>query len=355
MAFYCGFFNSINKDRLYTAEDMNMPYKRIVSNGVFANSDGSASTDFQVIANGSMNVTVQPGNGIFKDKWAELTTEQIIQVPTSHTLLNRIDSIIVRIDNTDDVRGGSIILRSGNYGETPTAPSLINNDNIKEYRLANILVEANVETINQENITDTRPTSECGWIHNLLWDSDITSTYIQWQAQFNNWFNQIKDRAKGITEDISFYTQEYTTTEDNEDELELTIIEYSTETDLLDVYVSGLKLNSTEFNFNNDTRVIKFTNKLDKGTFIELVVYHKVRAGIYFYTTNYITTEDEEDELPINTTSYNVLKDRLEVYVSGLKLNSNEFSYIEDTNKVKLIYKLDKGTYVEFIIFHKES
>ena len=355
MAFYCGFFNSINKDRLYTAEDMNMPYKRIVSNGVFANSDGSASTDFQVIANGSMNVTVQPGNGIFKDKWAELTEAQMIAVPTSHTLLNRLDSIIVRIDNTDDVRGGSIILRSGEYADTPTAPSLINNDSIKEYRLANILVEANAESINQENITDTRPTSECGWIHNLLWDSDITSTYIQWQAQFNNWFNQIKDRAKGITEDISFYTQEYTTTEDNEDELELTIIEYDTETDLLSVIVNGFKLNSTEFNFNNDTRVIKFTNKLDKGTFIELNVYHKVRAGIYFYTNEYTTTEDSEDTIPLGISSYNTSKDKLEVYVSGLKLNSTEFSYLTDSNSVIFTNKLDKGTFIEFLVFHKES
>jgi hypothetical protein len=46
MAFKCGFFNSINGDRLYNAEDMNNPYSRIVSNGVFG--DAESSTDFQV-------------------------------------------------------------------------------------------------------------------------------------------------------------------------------------------------------------------------------------------------------------------------------------------------------------------
>lgn len=30
----CGFFNAVNGDRTYNAEQMNNPYKRIVSNGV---------------------------------------------------------------------------------------------------------------------------------------------------------------------------------------------------------------------------------------------------------------------------------------------------------------------------------
>jgi hypothetical protein len=355
MAFYCGFFNSINKDRLYTAEDMNMPYKRIVSNGVFAKKNGESSTDFQVTANGSMNITVQPGNGIFKDKWAELTQAQIITLATAHTLLNRIDSVIVRMDNTDDVRGGSIIVRSGDYGETPTPPSLVNTDDIKEYRLANITVGANVEEIGQDVIEDTRPTDECGWVHNLLWDSDITATYKQWQAQFDNWFNKVKDEAKGVTEDIAFYTQEYTTEEADEDELKLDIAEYTSTTDLMTVYLSGLKLNSTEYTFDEDTRIIKFANKLDKGTVIEINVYHKKRAGVYFYSNEYTTTTDDEDTIATGISSYNKATDKLEVYLNGFKLNASEFSYNDTDKTIKTTYKLDKGTTVEFLAFHKES
>ena len=43
----CGFFNSIDGDRKYNAEQMSNPYKRIVSDGVFAESfmDNFGKTD----------------------------------------------------------------------------------------------------------------------------------------------------------------------------------------------------------------------------------------------------------------------------------------------------------------------
>ena len=279
MGFITGFYNSINKDRLYTAEDMNMPYKRIVSNGVFAKTSEESSTDFQVISAGSMNVIVQPGNAIFKDKWAELTGQMVIAVPTSHTLLNRIDSIIVRIDENESERKGSIFLRSGEYAETPTAPALIDDGTIKEYRLANITVGANVETISQDVIEDTRPTDECGWVHNLLWDSDISATYKQWQAQFDTWFNKIKEQVVPLTGEIQFLNNEYTTTEDNEDTIALGIDKYSSYLDLLQVFVNGMKLNSSEYTFDEDARNVIFTNPLDKGTPVEFVVIHKEKQS----------------------------------------------------------------------------
>lgn len=354
MAFYCGFFNSINKDRLYNAEDMNMPYKRIVSNGVFAKKNGESSTDFQVLASGSMNVVVQPGNGIFKDKWAEMSTTQTLAVPTSHTLLDRIDSVIVRMDENDDVRGGSIILRSGEYGTSPTAPALIDDGTIKEYRLANIYVGANVDTISQDVIEDTRPTSECGWIHNLLWDSDITAVYKQWQAQFNTWFNDIKQQTGALAGDIDFYNNIYTTTEDNEDTVALGIAEYSTFLDLLEVYVSGIKLTLSEYTFDEDTRNITFANSLDKGTTVEFQVFHKRKAGITFYSNTYTTTEDDESIIDLGIPSYTPSTDGLDVYVNGFKATSKEYSFNKTTRQITFAYTLDKETTIEFVVFHHE-
>ena len=355
MAFYCGFFKSINKDRLYNAEDMNMPYKRIVSNGVFAKKNGESSTDFQVLASGSMNVVVQPGNGIFKDKWAEMSTTQTLAVPISHTLLDRIDSVIVRMDENDDVRGGSIILRSGEYGTNPTAPALIDDGTIKEYRLANIYVGANVDTITQDVIEDTRPTDECGWVHNLLWDSDITATYKQWQAQFNTWFNDIKQQTGALAGDIDFYKNEYTTTEDNETVVSLGIDEYSTFLDLLEVYVCGLKLTVAEYTFDEDTREVTFVSPLDKGTKIEFQVFHKRKAGITFYTNDYTTTEDNEDTVALGIPAYTTTTDSLSVYVNGFKLNLSEYTYDKINKNIIFTNPLDKGTSVEFVVFHHEK
>ena len=35
-----GFFDAINNDRVYSAEDMNMPYTKLISEGVFATPKG---------------------------------------------------------------------------------------------------------------------------------------------------------------------------------------------------------------------------------------------------------------------------------------------------------------------------
>ena len=55
----CGFWDAINYDRTYSADDMNKPYSRLVADGVFAANDGTPSSDLQVVASGaSMNITV---------------------------------------------------------------------------------------------------------------------------------------------------------------------------------------------------------------------------------------------------------------------------------------------------------
>lgn len=276
MAFICGFFNSINKDRLYNANDMNYPYKKIVSNGVFAEPYSSSSTDLQVLAYSGLNIKVLKGNGIFKDKWAELTDDLILSLPTAHTLLNRYDSIIVRVDENEEVRAGSIYVKNGEYGENPSPPSLESSSLVKEYRLANILVSANCEQITQDNITDTRPSEDCGWVTNLLWNSDISSTYKQWQAQFETWFNKIKQEAALLTGDINFFKSSYITTEDDEQEININIEQFDSDFDFLQVVVSGLiLLENTDYTILEGNEKIKLTLPLDKETEVQFFCWHK--------------------------------------------------------------------------------
>ena len=225
-----------------------------------------------------MNVTVSIGDGIFKDKWAQLTAPLILTLPTANTLLPRYDSIVVKIDETDSVRAGSIYVKSGEYATDPVPPSLEDSDLIKEHRLANILVEANATEIGQDKIEDTRPSADCGWITNLLWKSDISATYKQWQAQFDTWFEEVKRKAEIIKGDIDFYKQVYTTTEDEEQDITTTLTElqYDPNYDLLQVIVSGLILvENQEYTFNSTTRVFTFAKPLDKGTTIQFISWHK--------------------------------------------------------------------------------
>ena len=85
-----GFYNSINQDRLYSAEDMNRPYHRLISEGIFATREGTPSTDFQVVAtDNGMNITVKKGEAMFAKKWIENPSDIIITVSNRNSTTKR--------------------------------------------------------------------------------------------------------------------------------------------------------------------------------------------------------------------------------------------------------------------------
>lgn len=276
MAFSCGFFNAINGDRLYNAEQMNNPYSKIISDGVFGNPHGTGtSTDMQVVQSSGMTVVVKEGRGMFAGKWAWLDADLPLSVPTAHVALTRIDSVIVKIDNSDEVRAGSIEYRAGTPDANPTAPSLVNTDNVHEYRLANITVAPNAEDISQADIADTRMTEECGIIHNLLWNVDLTATYAQWQAQFNEWFDALRETLATETI-ITSFTSQYIATEDEQRVIPINIPRYNRALDILQVYINGLFLTEgVDYQITSDTE-ITLTLGVDKDTPISFIVYKSV-------------------------------------------------------------------------------
>ena len=179
----CGFFNSVNHDRLYCSEDMNRPYKRLVGNGVFATQFGTPSTDLQVFtANDGMNIIVKKGEGIFNNKWFENPTDIIITVPKNNSIIPRIDSVIARVDMTRGCRDGAIIYVEGVENENPIKPEINTNEDIIEYRLANIYVAPNTSIIEQDVITDLRGSEECLWVTGLIEQVDTSTLFAQYQG-----------------------------------------------------------------------------------------------------------------------------------------------------------------------------
>ena len=274
MAFQCGFFNSINGDRLYNAEQMNNPYHRIVSDGVFANKDRSPSNDFQVISNNNLTVTVKTGEGIFFGKWAKMDADMLLNIPAPHATYPRIDSVVVRINNNDRV--GSVEYISGDPASNPVPPTLADGSvKIKDYRLANILVEANTSSVSQGKITDTRPSAECGFVTHLLEQSDISATYIQWQSQFDEWFNNLKDTLSTVTA-ITSLTSHYTAVSDNQTVIPIQISRFNSVVDILQVYINGMILIPNVEYTVSGYNTITLTSGVDIGTEISFIVYKSV-------------------------------------------------------------------------------
>lgn len=275
MAIRCGFFNSVNDDRLYTADEMTRPYELLVSNGVFATQQGTPSNYLQVYPESGLNIRIKAGRGIFFNKWFLSDSDIVLSLDTAEATLKRIDSVIVKVDKSELVRAATIEIKKGTPNSSPVAPTLTRTDSIMEYRLANIAIAANATTIVQANITDTRGLSECGWVTGLIEQLDTSTLYLQWQAGFDAWFNDVKETLSTATL-IRSYNSVYTTTLQDETSIPININQYNRNLDILQVYINGLMLiKDVEYTITDNTE-IELTDGVDIGTPISFVVYKSI-------------------------------------------------------------------------------
>lgn len=163
-----GFFDSVSQDRRYSAEQMNMPYKRIVSDGIYPDRSGGASGDFLVSLTSGMSVSIAAGNAIVGGKWAESDEAVEIEVAGNSSANARIDSIVLRADSSIGVRAIGIVYRQGTESASPTAPALESSATVTELRLADILVSSGATALTSESITDQRGGTECPWVAGVI-------------------------------------------------------------------------------------------------------------------------------------------------------------------------------------------
>lgn len=187
-----GFFNSVNHDRLYDAEQMSSIFDGIIEDGVYE----SIGEAFMVTAYSDANDTVIVGTGRawFDHTWTLNDTQFSITLSPPNTLLGRIDSIVIDVDRRDTVRKNSIILVEGEYAETPVAPTLINEELHKQYPIANIQVDSGVSgPVSQSKITYLVGTDPCPIVTGPLEAFNISNYFQQMESEFEIWFEGVKD------------------------------------------------------------------------------------------------------------------------------------------------------------------
>ena len=190
MGMKSGFHNSINGDRKYNAEDMNRPYKDIVSNGVFPN----PSDQLQVFPSSNMTVSVSAGGGLFGNGWAYNDSPVLLTLDTPEATLSRIDAIIVKRDESEAVRDTVLEIKKGTPAQNPVRPEMSRGDYVNEYCLATILIAPGTTIITGSMITDTRPdTTVCGWVTGLIEQVDTTTLFNQWQSAYKEQYEKFMD------------------------------------------------------------------------------------------------------------------------------------------------------------------
>lgn len=280
-----GFFNAVNNDRTYTAEDMNKPYKRIVSNGVFATNSGTPSSDFQVLASSGMVLNVQPGNAIVKSKWMESSIITPITVPANTGLITREDGVFLQIDDT--TRTGNIVYRSGDT--SPESGELL---------LAIVSVAAGATSLTQTNISDKRGSADCPWVTGLISQVDTSTLFAQYETayaeQFSayqqqiaqnintanaEWAAALEDLSDELTVSTNIITATsfYSVGTDGTSTIPIQIAGFDSATDLLLVYINGLCAPSSMYTISGSNIVL--TNALDSGDSVLFVCFKALING----------------------------------------------------------------------------
>lgn len=184
-------------DRAEDAEFFAKFFKSFFKNGVYPN----PSTNFQVISHSGMTVKVLPGLGFIEGYFAWEDTERVLSIQASHTGLDRIDRVVLRLNLA--TRAIDLYIVTGTPSLTPTAPQLnrpIVVGDIYELGLATLFVTKNVTTITQERITDTRmDVATCGLVTHTIGQIDTTTIFNQLQNQVSNNIATIQSAIDGTT------------------------------------------------------------------------------------------------------------------------------------------------------------
>lgn len=193
MAVTYGFYNSLNKDRVYNAEQMSSIFNGIITDGVFASIGGS----LMPIAGTGMQVVVKTGKCWFNSTWTLNDALLPLDIPAADVSLTRIDAVVVEINSAISTRANTIKVVKGTPSANPVKPTLANTETLHQYALGYVTVGAGVTSITADKIEVNVGKTTCPFITSVLQQTDITALFNQWDAEFNTWFENVQAQLSG--------------------------------------------------------------------------------------------------------------------------------------------------------------
>lgn len=245
MALESGFFNSVNGDRKYNAEDISRYFDNILSSGVYKRIENS----MLVSANSGMTLTVSPGAGLIDCHWFRAKAAETVTIPTANAVLPRFDTVVVRLDMSDSVRSITLDVVSGTPATSPVEPTPVRTETIHELVLALVYVPAGATSIVAENITDVRDNEwYCGYVHSLV-DTPV----------------------------LKMQTGTYRTTANDTSVIPINVAAYEPEVDIVNVYVNGFhRAQGIDYTIDKENKTIILTNAVDRNTIVAFEVYKPI-------------------------------------------------------------------------------
>ena len=197
MAWTSGFFNSVNGDRLYNAQQMSEIFEGLITDGVYE----SVGNKLAVQPNSGMTIQIATGRGWFGKRWVNNDSVYLQTLEPSDVTLNRYCAVCVRVDITNGVRTAQPYFKYGDFATRPVKPTMVRTETVKEYCLAYVYIKAGATAITAADIEDTRANeSLCGWVTGLIEQLSSKTLFEQFKAIFDEWFNGLQNLINADTE-----------------------------------------------------------------------------------------------------------------------------------------------------------
>ena len=191
-------------DRAITSEPLRRLYKSLFITGVLPN----PSSNLQVYPGDGMSVNVRAGFAMVEGCMKLEDAETTLAIGASSDAYDRIDTVVMRLNDNDDVRSCELYVIAGTPATSPVRPELTRSGSIYEIGLADVYIAKGATEISAAKITDTRyDTARCGVISSIsrfdtttIYDqvlADLAEFKATSQEDFNDWFAEIRAVLSG--------------------------------------------------------------------------------------------------------------------------------------------------------------
>ena len=177
-------------DRALTASQMRAMNKALIGSGVYAD----PATTLKVSAATGMTVSVAAGKAWVEGAYYENDAALTLTLSTASGTNKRIDTIVLRFDDSDSVRAVNLVCITGTADASAQVPEPVREGTTYDLVLAQIEVGKGVTSITASDITDTRFNNDlCGQVTGVLDQIETTGLFTQYQSRFDTWFSGVKD------------------------------------------------------------------------------------------------------------------------------------------------------------------
>lgn len=193
MAVTYGFYDSLNHDRLYNAQQMSAIFDGIINDGVFM----SVGNQLHTVAGTGMQIIVKSGRAWFDSTWTLNDAEYPLSIDAADVLLTRIDAVVLEVNSEVATRANTIKVVKGTPASTPAKPTLTNTATIHQHALAYVTVAKNTTAITNSMIEIVVGKTETPYVTAILQTTDITDLFNKWENDFQVWFETVKGTLDG--------------------------------------------------------------------------------------------------------------------------------------------------------------